>query len=204
MDTYTKEGVVIELKDTVKFNDWFSKREFKIRYTEQDISNKIVEQKIKLVAQDNETIEALDGVRVDDQVKVIFYITGKDVAKKDNPEIIMNFTTLVPISIEVMGSPTRDTKADKEAVITKEAKVYRDPLAPATDEQLAGIVTSTELEGIWDKKKDKYGLNEDTKYQGPNTCSESMKSKIFSKEEDPFSDLQEIGPNGEEIKPLPF
>jgi len=195
MDTYTKEGIVIDIKQTVKFNDYFSKREFKIRYTEQDLANKIVEQKIKLVAQDNETIEAMDGIRIDDQVRVQFYINGKDVLKKDDPSVIMNFTTLVAFSVELLGSPTRDTKKDKEAVITKEAKVYKDPLAPATDEQLAGMVTATELEAIFDKKKDKYGLNDE-----PNSGAESMKSKILSKEEDPFSDVEEV----KEISDLPF
>lgn len=195
MDTYTKEGTVIELKETVKINDYFSKRDFKIRYTEQDLANKVVEQKVKLVAQDTETIDSLDGVRVDDVIRVKFYITGKDIAKKDNPEIIMNFTTLVAIEVEVLSSPTRDTKADKNAVITKEAKVYKDPLAPATDEQLAGMVTATELEAIFDKKKDKYGLNDE-----PNSGAESMKSKILNKEEDPFSDVVEV----KEISDLPF
>ena len=181
MDTYTKEGTVIELKDTVKFNDYFSKREFKIRYTEQDLAGKIVEQKVKFIAQDVETIDGLDGVRVDDQVNVKFYITGTDRAKKDNPEVIMNFTNLVAVEVEVLSSPTRDTKADKEAVIPKEAKVYKDPLVEATAEQLAGLVTGPELEAIFDKKKDRYGLNEE-----PNSGAEGMKSKILSKEDNPF------------------
>lgn len=196
MDKYTKEGTVIELKDTVKFNDYFSKREFKIRYTEQDLSDKIVEQKIKLVAQDVETIDSLDAVRVDDQVKVSFYITGKDVAKKDNPEIIMNFTTLVAVEVEVMGSPTRDTKADKNAVITKEAKVYKDPLVEATMEELAGLVVKKEvgidpLLNAWDKKKDRYGLVDDGKGG----------TVAIIPADNPFGDLVETN---NEPKDLPF
>jgi len=156
-----------------------------------------VEQKVKLVAQDIETIDSLNGVRVDDQVRVKFFITGKDIAKKDNPEVIMNFTTLVAFEVEILSSPTRDTKADKNAVITKEAKVYKDPLVEATMEELAGLVVKKDdgLLEAWEKKKDRYGLNEE-----PNTGAESMKSKILSKEEDPFSDIETIGG----LSDLPF
>jgi hypothetical protein len=107
----------------------------------------------------------------------------------------MNFTSLVALSVEVLRSPERDTKAHKEAPVTNQARVYKDPLQPSTDEELAGIVTAKELEGIWDKKKDKYGLNEE-----PNSAGESMKSKILSKEDDPFDSLQTI----QEISDLPF
>ena len=48
---------------------------------------------------------------------------------------------------------------------------------------------------IFDKKKDKYGLNDE-----PNSGAESMKSKILNKEEDPFSDVVEV----KEISDLPF
>jgi hypothetical protein len=137
----------------------------------------------------------LNGVRVDDQIKAKFYISGKDVAKKDNPEVIMNFTTLVAIEVEILSSPTRDTKKDKDAVITGEGKIYKDPLVEATVEELAGMVTAKELEAAWDKKKDKYGLNEE-----PNSAEESMKSKILNQEDNPFNNIEEV----KEISDLPF
>lgn len=200
MDTYTKEGTVIELKDTIRFNDYFSKREFKIRFTEADMADRIIEQKWKLSALDAETIEALDNVRIDDQIRVEFYISGTDRAKKDDPSVIMNFTNLVAIHVEVLLSPTRATNADRQAPVTNQAKEYKDPLKEASDEELAGIVKQDDgLLAAWDKKKDKYGLTDEE-----NVAAESMKSKILNKEEDPFSDIKEVGPNGEEIKKLPF
>jgi hypothetical protein len=203
MDTYTKEGIVIELKDTVVFNEYFSKREFKLRYTETDLTNKIVEQKVKFIAQDKETIDSLNMVRVDDHISVKYYISGKDVTKKDNPSVIMNFTTLVCFDVSILSSASRDTEKDRNAVITGQTREYKDPLIAVTDEQLAGILDrkkegdGTELLEIWDKKKDKYGLQE------PNSAEENMKSKILSKQEDnPFDNVEEV--NGEKIMPLPF
>jgi len=190
---YPITGTVIEIGEVKVLSQYFSKREFKLRWTDTDFRNKIKENKGLFNVQ-NEDMQLLDTVRVDDVIRIKFYIDGRDIMKKDQSGM-MNFTTLVCYDLEILSSPTRDTKADKEAVITKEAKVYKDPLSPATDEQLAGLVTATELEDIFNKKKDKYGLNEE-----PNTGAESIKSKILSKEEDPFSNIEEV----KEISDLPF
>jgi hypothetical protein len=197
-------GVVIEVGEVKVLTQDFSKTEFKIRYTDTDFKNKIKENKVLLNIQ-NEDIENLPKIMIDDTIRVKFYIDGRDFNKKDGSGI-MNFTTLVCFDIEILSSPSRDTDKDRNAVITKEGKVYKDPLVAATMEELAGLVVKKEekvddgLLAAWDAKKDKYGLNEDVK--GTDPGMENMKSKILNKEDDPFADLEEKLPEG--IDKLPF
>jgi len=198
-NTYQIIGTVIEIGEVKVLSQYFSKREFKVRYTDIDFKNKVKENKILFNIQ-NEDITTLPTIKIDDNVRVKFYIDGRDFNKKDGSGI-MNFTTLVCFDIEVLSSPSRDTDKDRNAVITNEGKVYKDPLVAATMEELAGLVTKKEGEKIddgllaaWDAKKDKYGLNEDVK--GTDPGMENMKSKILSKEDDPFANVEEKLPEG--------
>ena len=192
-NTYPIIGTIIEIGEVKILSQYFSKREFKLRFTDTDFRNKIKENKIVLNVQ-NEDIQLLDSAKIDDTVKLRYYIDGRDIMKKDQSGII-NFTTLVCYEIEILSSPVRDTDKDRNAVITNEGKVYKDPLIASTDEELAGIVTAKELEGIWDKKKDKYGINEEP------DVSQNIKSKILNKEDDPFP-VDELVEN--KITLLPF
>jgi hypothetical protein len=186
-------GIVIEIGEIKLLSQYFSKREFKIRYTETDFKNKIKENKVQFNIQ-NEDIEKLDTVRVDDEVKVLWYVDGREFNKKDGSGI-MNFTTLVCYDIEILNSPTRSTEKDRNEVVTDKGKEFKDPLKEATVEELAGVVKQDPLLDEWDKKKDKYGLNDEK-----NAAEESMKSKILNKVDDPFSDIKE----NKEISDLPF
>jgi hypothetical protein len=196
-NTFELSGVVIEIGEVKVLSPYFSKREFKLRYTDMDFKNKIKENKVLFNIQ-NEDISNLPSMMIDDNVRVKFYVDGRDIMKKDQSGML-NFTTLVCFDLEILSSPSRNTDEDRNAVITNSGKIYKDPLVSATDEELAGLVIGPELEAIFDKKRDKYGLTDE-----PNVAVESMKSKILSKEEDPFSDIQEVGPNVEQIDKLPF
>ncbi len=201
-NTYQITGTVIEIGEVKVLSQYFSKREFKIRYTDIDFKNKVKENKILFNIQ-NEDITTLPAIKVDDNIRVKFYIDGRDFNKKDGSGMI-NFATLVCFDIEVLSSPSRDTDKDRNAVITNEGKVYKDPLIAATMEELAGLVVKKEEEKVddgllaaWDAKKDKYGLNEE-----PNSGAESMKSKILNKKDNPFANVEVI--NNDELNDLPF
>jgi hypothetical protein len=188
--TFSLTGTVIEIGEVKILSQYFSKREFKIRYTDTDFKNKIKENKVLLNVQ-NEDLTLLDMVKLDDLIRIKFYIDGRDIMKKDQSGMI-NFTTLICYDIEILSSPTRDTNKDRDAVITNEGKIYKDPLVAATMEELAGLVVKKEdgLLDAWDKKKDKYGLIDDGK--GGNIA--------VIPQDNPFGDIKENETN----KPLPF
>lgn len=189
-NTYPLTGTVIEIGEVKVLSPYFSKREFKLRYTDTDFKNKIKENKILLNVQ-NEDMALLDAVRIDDIVNIRFYIDGRDIMKKDQSGML-NFTTLVCYEIDILSSPSRNTDADRNAVISNEGKTYKDPLIASTDEQLAGIIpTQDPLLDAWDKKKDKYGLVID---------GNGNKSAVIPMEDNPFPDVQEV----KEYKDLPF
>ena len=188
--TFPLTGTVIEIGEVKVLSPYFSKREFKLRFTDTDFKNKIKENKIVLNVQ-NEDMQLLDAVRIDDMVNLRFYIDGRDFMKKDQSGMI-NFTTLVCYQIDIISSPSRNTDADRNAVITGEGKIYKDPLAPATDEQLAGIAPAEPLLADWEKKKDKYGLRDDG-----NGGKEAF---VRQPEDNPFPDPVE----SKEYKDLPF
>lgn len=189
-NTFPLTGTVIEIGEVKVLSPYFSKREFKLRYTDTDFKNKIKENKILLNVQ-NEDMELLDAVRVDDIVNIRFYIDGRDIMKKDQSGII-NFTTLVCYQIDILSSPSRNTDADRNAIITNDGKTYKDPLVPASDEQLAGIVHQEPLLAYWETKKDKYGLK-----IGSDGKNEPF---IRQPEDNPFPDIEE----NKEYKNLPF
>lgn len=133
---YEQTGVVTYIGETKVFSPFFSKREFKIRFSDIDITSKATERIIKFDTI-NSNIQLIDAVRIDDMVSVKFYIEGRDMEKDDR---ILNFTTLVAYEVDIVGSPSRDTKEDYEALITKEGKEYKPVVKPATDEELAGYM----------------------------------------------------------------
>ena len=129
-------GIVTYIGEVRTISQYFTKREFKIRFSDIDITSKATERIIKIDTI-NSNIKLLDNIRVEDVVNVQFYIEGRDFIKDGK---IVNFTSLVCYEIEIVSSSSRDTKEDYEAVITDEGKVYKPVIKPSTDEELAGYM----------------------------------------------------------------
>jgi len=102
-------GTVSEMYEMKQLSPFFRKREFKIRISDTDFQNKVVERNIKfgLINQD---VPLLDNVRVDDIVSINFYLDGRDVSKDGKTS---NYTSVVCYELEIISSPTRETKEDK-------------------------------------------------------------------------------------------
>jgi len=152
---YDKTGVITEISDILQFSAYLRKRIFKIRFSDIDFASKIQERIIKFETINNQ-MEILDGVVIDDLVKVHFYIEGRDVVKEDKT---INYTTLVAYDIEILSSPNRDTKEDKEAVHSDLGRSYK--LKESSEEELASNMVSTDdddpflnVESGYDKKKE--------------------------------------------------
>ena len=129
-------GTVVEISEVKQFSAWLRKRDFKIRFTDVDFANKIQERVVKLTTI-NDQNSLLDSCRVDDIITVNFYIEGRDYIKDGKT---LNFTNLICYDIKIITSASRDTKEDKNAVITEIGKMYKDPIKEATDEELAGYM----------------------------------------------------------------
>lgn len=146
-------GIVTFIGEPKVFSEFFTKREFKIRFTDIDITNKAAERIIKFDVI-NKNVKLLDDLRVDDLVNVDFYIEGRDLQKDDR---VLNFTTLVCYNLEIVSSPSRDTIDDYRAVITEDGKQYKPVIKPATDEELAGYMVEPDplikIPGSEDKDK---------------------------------------------------
>ena len=165
-------GIVTYIGEVRAISQYFTKREFKIRFSDIDITNKATERIIKIDTI-NTNINLLDNIRIDDVVNVQFYIEGRDFIKEGK---IVNFTSLVCYEIEIVSSPTRDTKEDYQAKITPEGKEYKTVLKPATDEELAGYMVE------------------------PDPLVKVPEGKSVIKEEDPFANIVPAT----EYKDLPF
>ena len=129
-------GTVIEISEVKQFSAWLRKRDFKIRFTDVDFANKIQERVVKLTTI-NDQNSLLDECRIDDDIKVEFYIEGRDFVKDGKT---LNFTNLICYDIKILRSPSRDTKEDKNAVVTNEGRDYKPVIKPATNEELAGYM----------------------------------------------------------------
>lgn len=132
----TLSGIVTYIGEPKIFSEYFTKREFKIRFSDIDITNKAAERIIKFDVI-NKNVKLLDDVKVEDLINVSFYIEGRDLEKDGK---VMNFTTLVCYNLEIVSSPSRDTIEDYKAVITENGKEYKPVIKPATDEELAGYM----------------------------------------------------------------
>lgn len=134
-NNYKLSGTLIWIGELKQFSQYFSKREFKIRRTDiNSYTNRLSERKIKFEIQ-NDNIPKIESARIDDTIDIHFNIDGKDYVK-DGKEI--NFTSLVAYEIDIINSISRDTKEDKEAVITNEGRKYPEKVTEVTDEQLLG------------------------------------------------------------------
>lgn len=129
-------GTIIEISEVKQFSAWLRKRDFKIRFTDVDFANKIQERVVKLTTI-NDQNSLLDECRIDDDIKVEFYIEGRDFVKDGKT---LNFTNLICYDIKILRSPSRDTKEDKNAVVTNEGRDYKPVIKPATNEELAGYM----------------------------------------------------------------
>lgn len=180
---YEITGTVKEIYELKQISAYFAKRKFKIYFSEMDLGNRIVERTWVLeVISPN--LEILEPVRVDDQVKVKFYIDGKDYIRKDT-NVQTNFTALVCYDIDIIRSVNRDTKEDKDAIITEHGKIYVEPVKAASAEDLMGL-TPDPLLAAWEVKKDRYGLVDDGK---GGTVAVIPTDKPTKDDKDDFSDL---------------
>ena len=130
---YPITGVVVDIGPKKNHSQYFSKQMFKIRISDTDFANKITQRIIRFDTV-NENMKFLDSVRLNDLVKIDFYIDGRDYDKDGS---ILNFTSLICYNLEILSSESRDTKEDKEAVITGDGKDYTTVYKPATDEDLS-------------------------------------------------------------------
>jgi hypothetical protein len=133
---YPLMGTIVEIGEVKQFSQWLRKREFKIRFTDTDFANKVQNRVVKLTTI-NDHNSLLDSCRVDDLVKLMYYIEGRDYVKDGKT---INFTSLICYEIDIITSNSRDTQEDKNAVITEIGKMYKDPVKEATDEELAGFM----------------------------------------------------------------
>lgn len=133
---YPLMGTIVEIGEVKQFSQWLRKREFKVRFTDIDFANKVQNRTVKLTTM-NDHNSLLDSCRIDDIVKLMFYIEGRDYVKDGKT---INFTNLICYELDIITSSSRDTKEDKEAVITDTGREYKDPIKPATDEELAGYL----------------------------------------------------------------
>lgn len=148
---YPFTGVVVEIGDTKRISSYFTKREFKLRYTDIDFKNNIVERIAKFAFQNDDCILG-DDIRVEDLVKVTFMVDGRDLVKND---VKMNFTSLVAIEVSILSSPSRDTQKEREMPITSEGRDIRKEIQEATDEELAGKFDDDPLIQTWNQMQDK-------------------------------------------------
>lgn len=148
---YKISGIVTEMYEMKQVSAYFRKRDFKIRYSDTDFQNKIVERIIKfgLINQD---VPLLDNVRVDDTITVSFYIDGRDVRKEDNT---VNFTSLACYDIEILASASRDTAKERnEAIIPagnaplKESTLKELMITPGEEEPFPDNNNSDEFSGL--------------------------------------------------------
>ena len=123
-------GTITDIEEPKTVTQYLRKRIFKIRFTDTDFADKIQERVVKFETL-NQGMLILDPVRKDDLVKVLFYIEGRDYEKNG---VIQNFTSIVAYEIEIISSQ-RDTKEDKDAVITNEGRKYE--MKESSDEELA-------------------------------------------------------------------
>lgn len=148
-NSYKFTGVVCEIDDLFRISAYFAKREVKLRYTDVDFKNNIVERKAKFVFK-GENLQYVEGLRIDDVVEFTFSIEGLDYVKDDKT---YNFTSLVVTDVNIMSSPSRDTKADKEAVITSQGRDYEKRAKAASDEELAGAFGNDPLVQYYEDNK---------------------------------------------------
>jgi hypothetical protein len=133
---YPITGTITEIEEVKQLSPYLRKCNFKIRFTETDFANKIQERVIKLTTI-NDYNEEITKCKVDDLVSILFYVEGRDYNKDGK---IINFTNLIAYKIDILSSSSRDTKEDKDAIITNEGREYKQVIKPAIDEQLAGYM----------------------------------------------------------------
>lgn len=145
---YDFTGVVCDLGEEEIFSQYFKKRDIKVRYTDIDYKNNIIERVAKFTFI-NSDVDLVAGLHIDDVIKIEFKIDGKDVTKDHKT---YNFTTLVGYDLVIISSPSRDSDEDKNATITNEGRDYEKKAKEATDEELAGAFAQDPLLAEWDKK----------------------------------------------------
>jgi hypothetical protein len=129
-------GTIVDIGEVKQISPYLRKREFKIRFSDTDFTNKIQERVIRFTTI-NDHNSLLDSCKIDEVVEVQFYLEGRDITKDGK---VINFTNLICYEIKILSSNTRDTKEDKDAIITGEGREYKPVIKPATDEELAGYM----------------------------------------------------------------
>ena len=126
---YQITGTVSEMYEIKQLSAYFRKREFKIRITDTDFQNKVVERNIKfgLINQD---VPLIDNVKIDDVVSIKYYLDGRDVTRDGKTS---NYTSVVCYELEIISSPTRETKEDKNISIIQGGTA---PLKQSTMDEL--------------------------------------------------------------------
>jgi len=132
---YKLTGVIIEIGEGKQYSPYFKKRECKLRISDTDFTNKIVERKIKF-GFINENCDLLEMVRLDDTVTISFYIDGRD-NEKDGK--IFNFTSNVGYDMIIINSPSRSNETDRKSIVTPEGLIFKEPEKEATIKDLMNI-----------------------------------------------------------------
>lgn len=129
---YKITGTITEIYEINAVSQYFRKREFKLKISDTDFTGKIMERIMKFAfVMDN--CELLNYAKVGDVVDLKFYIEGRDYIK-DNKNL--NFTSNIAYELLIINSPSRTTTEDRNAVLTNDGLVYKDPVKEATVEDL--------------------------------------------------------------------
>jgi len=153
---YEMTGVITEIGETKQYSPFFKKCECKLRISDIDFTNKIVERKIKF-GFINDNCELIEMCKIDDSVTIKFYIDGRDIEKDGK---VFNFTSNIGYDIVIINSPSRTTDEDRKSVVTAEGLVYKeeareekevslDDLINAGREEESGTVNNNGLEDIF-------------------------------------------------------
>ncbi len=143
---YPISGTVTEIGETKEFSAYFRKREFKIRITDTDGQNRIIERILKFSLINND-IKLIDDVVIDDIVKIQFYLDGKDYSKDG---ITSNYTGPVCYELDIITSPTRETKEDKKI------NMIQGGTAPLKQSTLDELMVTPTLEK--EEEKDEFAI----------------------------------------------
>jgi len=133
---YQLTGTICEIEEIKQLSPYLRKCNFKIRYSETDFANKIQERVVRLTTI-NDYNEEIKKCKVDDLVTIHWYVEGRDFVKEGKT---INFTNLIAYQIDILKSPSRDTEADKNAVMTSEGREYKPTTIAASDLELAGYM----------------------------------------------------------------
>jgi hypothetical protein len=128
-------GIITEISESKQLSAYFKKRECKMRISDTDFTGKTIERNIKFTFI-NENCELLDMVRLDDTVIISYYLDGRDYIKDGKT---LNFTVPTGFDIIVLQSPSRSSEETRNAVVTEDGLVFKEPEKIVTIKDLMNL-----------------------------------------------------------------